>query len=152
MSKKPERAPGFAHVEAGVFDLDNTLYPADCNLFAQIDRRMGEFIANSLGIPLEEAKTLRETYYYRHGTTLAGLVRLHGVAPDARDDAVIDLARQEAQRQPDHAAPVRQHALDGKPGLAGIGRAENGLERGSVCERHCAQARCIGRQKEGVPG
>jgi len=42
---------GFDHVEAWVFDLDNTLYPADCNLFAQIDRRMGEFIANSFSIP-----------------------------------------------------------------------------------------------------
>ena len=27
-------ARGFDHVEAWVFDLDNTLYPADCNLFA----------------------------------------------------------------------------------------------------------------------
>ena len=91
MIKKPERDLGFAHVEAWVFDLDNTLYPADCNLFAQIDRRMGEFIANSLGIPLEDAKILRETYYYEHGTTLAGLVRLHGVSPDAFLDYVHDI-------------------------------------------------------------
>ena len=28
-----------------IFDLDNTLYPAECNLFAQVDHRMGEFIA-----------------------------------------------------------------------------------------------------------
>ena len=32
----------FGHVEAWVFDLDNTLYPADCNLFAEIDTRMGD--------------------------------------------------------------------------------------------------------------
>jgi putative hydrolase of the HAD superfamily len=90
MNDKPNAA-GFAHVEAWVFDLDNTLYPADCNLFAQIDRRMGEFIAGSLGIPLEEAQSLRETYYYEHGTTLAGLVRLHGVSPDAFLDYVHDI-------------------------------------------------------------
>jgi putative hydrolase of the HAD superfamily len=82
---------GFDHIEAWVFDLDNTLYPADCNLFAQIDRRMGEFIANSFGLPLEEAQSLRETYYYEHGTTLAGLVRLHGVSPDAFLDYVHDI-------------------------------------------------------------
>ena len=63
------QARGFERVETWVFDLDNTLYPADCNLFSQIDRRMGEFIAQSFGIPLAEAQTLRETYYYEHGTT-----------------------------------------------------------------------------------
>ena len=28
---------GFDHVEDWVFDLDNTLYPAECDLFAEID-------------------------------------------------------------------------------------------------------------------
>ena len=90
MTPKPPSA-GFDHVETWVFDLDNTLYPADCDLFSQIDRRMGEFIANHLGLPLEEAKLLRETYYYEHGTTLAGLVRLHGTSPDAFLDYVHDI-------------------------------------------------------------
>ena len=81
MSDKADLAGGFDHVETWVFDLDNTLYPADCNLFAQIDQRMGEFIANASDMPLEQAQRLRETYYYEHGTTLAGLVRLHGVSP-----------------------------------------------------------------------
>jgi len=84
-------ARGFDHVEAWVFDLDNTLYPADCNLFAQIDRRMGEFIADCFGISLHEAQSLRETYYYEHGTTLAGLVRLHDVPPDDFLDYVHDI-------------------------------------------------------------
>ncbi|MEM7192016.1 MAG: hypothetical protein AAF405_03955, partial [Pseudomonadota bacterium] len=38
----------FGHVDTWVFDLDNTLYPAECNLFAQIDHRMGAFIAENL--------------------------------------------------------------------------------------------------------
>jgi putative hydrolase of the HAD superfamily len=91
MSERPDPENDFAHVESWVFDLDNTLYPADCNLFAQIDRRMGEFIANCFSIPLSEAQALREAYYYEHGTTLAGLVRLHGVAPDAFLDYVHDI-------------------------------------------------------------
>ncbi|HEY6920123.1 MAG TPA: pyrimidine 5'-nucleotidase, partial [Methyloceanibacter sp.] len=101
----------FDHVEAWVFDLDNTLYPADCNLFAQIDRRMGEFIANSFGIPLEEAQALRETYYYEHGTTLAGLVRLHGVSPDVFLDYVHDIDLNSITACPELAA-----ALDALPG------------------------------------
>jgi len=28
-----------------VFDLDNTLYPATCDLFAEIDQRMTDFVA-----------------------------------------------------------------------------------------------------------
>jgi putative hydrolase of the HAD superfamily len=91
MSDTATRARGFDHVEAWVFDLDNTLYPVDCNLFAQIDRRMGEFIQNSFGIPHAEAQRLRETYYYEHGTTLAGLVLLHGTSPDAFLDYVHDI-------------------------------------------------------------
>jgi putative hydrolase of the HAD superfamily len=91
MSDRARHAASFGHVEAWVFDLDNTLYPADCNLFAQIDKRMGQFIADRLGLPLEQAQALREAYYYQHGTTLAGLVRLHGVAPDDFLDYVHDI-------------------------------------------------------------
>ena len=47
------------------------------------------------------------------------------------DDPVIDLAREQAQRQADHAGAVAQHALDGVMRLAGIGGAENGLQGGS---------------------
>ena len=46
--------------------------------------------------------------------------------PDPVGDLVVDLAREQPQRQPDHAGGMRQHPLDGEMGLAGIGRAENG--------------------------
>jgi putative hydrolase of the HAD superfamily len=111
MITRRELGGGFSHVEAWVFDLDNTLYPADCNLFAQIDRRIGEFIANSFGIPLEQAQALRETYYYEHGTTLAGLVRLHGVSPDVFLDYVHDIDLNSITACPELAA-----ALDALPG------------------------------------
>ena len=110
MTRRPELG-GFDHLEAWVFDLDNTLYPADCNLFAQIDRRMAEFISNSFGIPLEQAQALRETYYYEHGTTLAGLVRLHGVSTQAFLDYVHDIDLSAVVACPELAA-----ALDALPG------------------------------------
>ena len=34
----------FARTSVWIFDLDNTLYPAACNLFAEVDVRMTEFI------------------------------------------------------------------------------------------------------------
>ena len=82
---------GFEHVETWVFDLDNTLYPADSNLFAEIDSRMGEFIARRFGVSPEEAQRMRKHYYYEYGTTLAGLMRLHDVPPNAFLDYVHDI-------------------------------------------------------------
>ena len=45
---------------------------------------------------------------------------------DAGDDLVVDLAREQPERQPDNADVMREHALDGEMGLAGIGRPEHG--------------------------
>ncbi len=106
-----QRDGGFDHVETWVFDLDNTLYPGECNLFPQIDRRMGEFIAECLGIPLSGARILRETYYYEHGTTLSGLVQLHGISPHAFLDYVHDIDLSAVA-----AAPELATALDALPG------------------------------------
>lgn len=65
-----------------VFDLDNTLYPAECDLFAEIDRRMTDFVARFLRMEREEARALQKQYYAEHGTTLKGLMTLHGMAPE----------------------------------------------------------------------
>jgi putative hydrolase of the HAD superfamily len=102
---------GFSHVETWVFDLDNTLYPADCNLFAQIDRRMGTFIAEAFGLSLDDAHALRQRYYMEHGTTLAGLIRLHGVSPHDFLDYVHDIDLDAVASSPELAA-----AIDALPG------------------------------------
>ena len=52
---------------------------------------------------------------------------------------VVDLARQQPQRQADHAGRMRQHALDGEMGLAGIGWAQHCRDAGA------ARSRCSGR-------
>jgi len=62
-----------------VFDLDNTLYPASCNLFKQVDARMAAFIAEALSITEDEARGLQKQYYREHGTTLRGLMVEHGL-------------------------------------------------------------------------
>lgn len=82
---------GFRHVETWVFDLDNTLYPSECNLFAQVDRRMSQFIAKTLGVPEPYARHLQKSYYRQFGTTLAGLMRIHKMEPKAFLDYVHDI-------------------------------------------------------------
>nr|WP_206682743.1 pyrimidine 5'-nucleotidase [Chthonobacter albigriseus] len=72
----------FRGVEAWVFDLDNTLYPAHTNLFAQVDVRIRDYVARLLGIAPEEANTVQKDYYQRYGTTLRGLMVEKGIAPD----------------------------------------------------------------------
>jgi putative hydrolase of the HAD superfamily len=71
----------FGHVETWVFDLDNTLYPAHCNLFDQVDQRMGSFIAELLDIDHVEARRIQKAYFFEHGTTLRGLMSNHGIDP-----------------------------------------------------------------------
>ena len=65
-----------------VFDLDNTLYPASSSLFPQIDRRMRGFICERLHLPPDEAHALQKRYYREFGTTLRGLMLVHGIEPD----------------------------------------------------------------------
>ena len=52
---------------------------------------------------------------------------------DAGDDLVVDLAREQPQRQADDADVVREQALDGEMGLAGVGRPEH---RGHAAAAH----------------
>jgi putative hydrolase of the HAD superfamily len=76
----PPRPP-VDQLETWVFDLDNTLYPASSSLFPQIDVRMRQFIADRLGLGLDEAFALQKRYYRDFGTTLRGLMTVHGMEP-----------------------------------------------------------------------
>jgi putative hydrolase of the HAD superfamily len=102
---------GFDTTQVWIFDLDNTLYPADCNLFAQVDVKMGEFIARLLGVPFEHARHLQKTYYRQFGTTLTGLMQVHRVDPKPFLDYVHDLDLSVVKEHPELAA-----ALDRLPG------------------------------------
>lgn len=81
----------FSGVDAWVFDLDNTLYPAECNLFRQIDARMADFIEARLRIDRTAARRLQKDFYVRYGTTLSGLMREHDVRPQEFLDYVHDI-------------------------------------------------------------
>jgi putative hydrolase of the HAD superfamily len=69
--------------ETWIFDLDNTLYPASCNLFAQVDKHIGEFIAGLLGVDAAEAHRIQKQYFRDYGTSLRGLMIHHKVDPRA---------------------------------------------------------------------
>ena len=64
-----------------MFDLDNTLYPPSVRLFDQIEQRMNAWVVATLGVSPPEANRLRGHYWATYGTTLAGLMTEHGIAP-----------------------------------------------------------------------
>jgi putative hydrolase of the HAD superfamily len=72
----------FARIDSWVFDLDNTLYPHHVNLWQQVDTRINEFVSSWLNIPREEARAVQKDYYKRFGTTMRGMMTLHGVRAD----------------------------------------------------------------------
>ena len=71
----------FDHVSDWVFDLDNTLYPAECDLFAEIDTRMTDFVSRVLGLGPAEARRVQKHYYATYGTTLSGLMTVNRIEP-----------------------------------------------------------------------
>jgi putative hydrolase of the HAD superfamily len=100
-----------AHIDSWIFDLDNSLYPASTDLFALVDERMGDYISRLVGCDRDQARDIQKGYFRDHGTTLAGLMRAHGVDPHEFLDFVhdIDLARLTAD-------PELLAALDRLPG------------------------------------
>ncbi len=104
--------PHFAHVEAWVFDLDNTLYPPQARLFDLIERRMTDYVMTALGMSRAEADRLRHRYWVEHGTTLAGLMREHDLDPGPYLDHVHDIPLD--RLEPDAGLAARIRALPGR--------------------------------------
>jgi putative hydrolase of the HAD superfamily len=80
-------------VATWIFDLDNTLYPASCRLFDQVQIRIRQYIREKLGLSETEALALQKRYFQEHMTTLRGLIVNDGIDPHGFLDFVhaIDL-------------------------------------------------------------
>ncbi len=93
-----------------MFDLDNTLYPHDLNLWQQIDVRIRDYVVGlSARHRARKRSRLQKDYYRRYGTTMRGLMAEHGMRPDDFLEFVhqIDhspLAAQSGARRRDRAA------------------------------------------------
>jgi len=141
----------FSHVETWVFDLDNTLYPPQARLFDLIEERMTDYVMTALGVDRAEADRLRHHYWVEHGTTLAGLMRVHDLAPGPYLDHVHDIPLD--RLEPDAGLAARIQALPGRKivytngcapyaervlarrGLDGIFDAVFGVEHAGYCPK-----------------
>jgi putative hydrolase of the HAD superfamily len=83
--------PDFTAVDVWIFDLDNTLYPAESQFLGLVEVRMTEFVMRLSDLPFDEARALQKKYLVENGTTLSGLMANHGVAPHDFMDYVHDV-------------------------------------------------------------
>ena len=128
MTEEQRRA--LAESKVWLFDLDNTLYSAECRLFDQIHVRMRDYIMDFFKVGEEEAARIRRKYFLEHGTTLSGLIANHGIDPTGFLDYVHDI-----DLSPVKPNPALDAALGRLPGRkliftnADTGHARNVMER-----------------------
>jgi putative hydrolase of the HAD superfamily len=84
-------SPDLRHIRAWVFDLDHTLYTLDAEKQKKMEERICLFVQHHLEISRDPAWDIQKRYLHEHGSTLAGLVKHHGVDVDAYHDFVNDI-------------------------------------------------------------
>jgi len=103
----PPRPASLDHVTDWVFDLDNTLYPRECNLFAQIDVRITHYVMDVTRLDFEAARALQKSYYRDFGTTLNGLMQRHKIDPDHFLNTVHAIDYSPVAAHPDLVSAIR---------------------------------------------
>lgn len=80
-----------AQIDCWIFDLDNTLYYGEPAFFAQIDKKMTQFISRYLALQPDKARILQKDYLVEYGTSLSGLMAVNGMDPAEFLDFVHDV-------------------------------------------------------------
>ena len=78
-------------IKTWVFDLDNTIYSPQKDIFEQIDKRMTKFITGRLKVTEDDAFKIQKKYFIKYGTTLAGLMKEDKIQPKDFLDFVHDI-------------------------------------------------------------
>ena len=68
-------------ISTWLFDLDNTLYKSETNLFLQIKTNITKFISINLNFTQKEAEIERIRLYKKFGTSLRGLMSEYKIKP-----------------------------------------------------------------------
>ncbi len=102
----------FAHINSWVFDLDNTLYRADNAFFTQIVDNITKYISRYLALHPTDALILQKQYLAQYGTSLSGMMAVHGMDPADFLDYVHDVDM--SFLKPDPLLYKKLEALPGK--------------------------------------
>lgn len=101
-----------AHIQNWIFDLDNTLYRADAGFFGQIDKKMTDYVSRYLELDPVNARRIQKEYLAEYGTTLSGLMAVHGMDPNEFLDFVHDVDLSMLTPSPDLRASIS--SLEGR--------------------------------------
>ncbi|NJM50011.1 MAG: pyrimidine 5'-nucleotidase [Sphingomonadales bacterium] len=104
--------PALHQIDNWIFDLDNTLYPVSSGIHRQMDDRIRGFVARTLHLTNDEAHQVQKDYFKQYGTTLSGLMALHGTDPFEYLADVHDFPLGSIDPAPDLAAHL--NALPGR--------------------------------------
>ncbi|KPK88326.1 MAG: hypothetical protein AMJ94_15415 [Deltaproteobacteria bacterium SM23_61] len=78
-----------------LFDLDNTLYPRSLGIFDLVIERIRNYMEVRMGFEKELARSLRQEYLRKYGSTMRGLMIHHSVNPDDFLEYVHDVGVEE---------------------------------------------------------
>lgn len=137
------------HVDAWLFDLDDTLYPPSSGLMALIRDRITDYIVDISGMEREEARRVQRSWYEAHGASLPGLLERYEAQPSHFLDYVHDLSLDAIAEN-----PALDDALASLPGRrfvftnGSLGHAERVLAKLGVAGRfegifHIESARLV---------
>jgi putative hydrolase of the HAD superfamily len=98
--------PDLRHIDTWLFDLDNTLYPAESGFMGEIERRMTAFVQRVTGLERDEAYKLQKVYLAQYGLTLGGLVEHHGVDPADFHAIFHDMSLEALAQDPELVAAI----------------------------------------------
>ena len=80
-----------ANIKYWIFDLDNTLYSGQTQVFSEVDKKMSSFISEKFNVNLVKAKEIQKKYFYEYGTTLSGLMNHDNIDPQEFLEFVHDI-------------------------------------------------------------
>ena len=80
-----------SNIKNWIFDLDNTLYSPEEEIFSQIDERMTKFITDKFKVDNKEAFNIQKKYFLEYGTTLSGLMKKNNIDSDEFLEFVHDI-------------------------------------------------------------
>jgi putative hydrolase of the HAD superfamily len=118
------------HIDTWLFDLDNTLYPAESGFMAEMVVRMTDFVEKVTGLPRDAAFKLQKDYLAEHGLTLKGMMLNHGVDPEAFHAVFHDMSLEALAHSPELLA-----ALERLPGRRLIFTNADDVHAARVLER-----------------
>jgi len=128
------RADAFRHIDTWVFDLDNTLYPSDSDLWPKIDARITLFLGHLFGLDGISARALQKYYYQRYGTTLRGLMLEHSISAEDYLAFTHDIDR--SSLEPNLLLAAALAALPGRKLILTNGSREHALRTATALGLH----------------